>query len=156
MMSALSNHCCFLNGMPSASWKSRSWWQNTPIIGTPCMTCLNELKLADNSAVLEVGPGESPLLSELAARFKSLTALDNSQEMLNRARQALTRRARRAHDVQFMHGDTRVAREQGLHFDLMIYNMVLHHIPSPQETFAGLRGVVEFGRHTAAHRPESP
>lgn len=105
---------------------------------------LNGLKLADASAVLEVGPGESPLLSELAARFKSLTALDNSQEMLNRARQALTQRSTRD-DVQFMHGDTRVAREQGLHFDLMIYNMVLHHIPSPQETFADCAELLNSG-----------
>lgn len=99
---------------------------------------LDGLKLSEQAKVLEVGPGESPLLSELAARFQNLTALDNSMEMLNRARNSLAQRLSRsdaAHPVAFIHGDTRVALTQGLSFDLLIYNMVLHHIPSPRETF---------------------
>lgn len=99
---------------------------------------LDGLKLPAQARVLEVGPGESPLLSELATRFQNLTALDNSMEMLNRARNALAQRQARpdpSQTVDFIHGDTRVALTQGLSFDLLIYNMVLHHIPSPQETF---------------------
>jgi ArsR family transcriptional regulator len=101
---------------------------------------LADLKLPEQARVLEVGPGESPLLSELATRFQNLTALDNSLEMLNRARNSLAQRlgqdsgaAEQA--AAFIHGDTRAALSQGLTFDLMIYNMVLHHIPSPRETF---------------------
>jgi DNA-binding transcriptional ArsR family regulator len=99
---------------------------------------LDGLKLPSHARVMEVGPGESPLLSELAARFKYLTALDNSMEMLNRARNALAQRAGAytLHaNVEFVHGDTRTARDRGQTFDLLIYNMVLHHIPSPLETF---------------------
>lgn len=99
---------------------------------------LDGLKLPQNARVLEVGPGESPLLSELASRFPNLTALDNSMEMLNRARNSLAQRLDTpgaSPKVAFIHGDTRVALSQGLAFDLMIYNMVLHHIPSPRETF---------------------
>lgn len=99
---------------------------------------LDGLKLPAQARVLEVGPGESPLLSELASRFQTLTALDNSLEMLNRARGSLAQRLKEtkaAGQVDFIHGDTRAALTQGLKFDLMIYNMVLHHIPSPLETF---------------------
>ncbi|MEX0739182.1 MAG: metalloregulator ArsR/SmtB family transcription factor [Pseudohongiella sp.] len=99
---------------------------------------LDGLTLPAQPRVLEVGPGESPLLSELAARFQQLTALDNSMEMLNRARSSLAQRLGQRgtdHQVAFIHGDTRAALSQGLGFDLMIYNMVLHHIPSPRETF---------------------
>lgn len=99
---------------------------------------LDGLKLPAQAQVLEVGPGESPLLSELATRFRQLTALDNSMEMLNRARNSLTQRLGKpgsSHPVDFIHGDTRAALAQGLTFDLLIYNMVLHHIPSPRETF---------------------
>lgn len=99
---------------------------------------LDGLSLPVQPQVLEVGPGESPLLSELAKRFQHLTALDNSMEMLNRARNSLAQRLGRdatGHQLNFIHGDTRVALTQGLQFDLLIYNMVLHHIPSPRETF---------------------
>ena len=99
---------------------------------------LNGLKLPALARVLEVGPGESPLLSELAMRYQNLTALDNSLEMLNRARNSLAQRLGKTdaeHPVAFIHGDTRAALAQNLSFDLLIYNMVLHHIPSPRETF---------------------
>ncbi|HDZ08752.1 ArsR/SmtB family transcription factor [Pseudohongiella sp.] len=99
---------------------------------------LGGLKLPEQARVLEVGPGESPLLSELATRFRHLTALDNSMEMLNRARNSLAQRLGKhssSNPVDFIHGDTRAALSQGLTFDLLIYNMVLHHIPSPRETF---------------------
>jgi DNA-binding transcriptional ArsR family regulator len=97
---------------------------------------LDGLKLSAHAQVLEVGPGESPLLSELATRFEHLTALDNSMEMLNRARNALGQRQPEGYSkVRFIHGDTRTALGLDIKFDLLIYNMVLHHIPSPLETF---------------------
>lgn len=98
---------------------------------------LDGLKLAPDARVLEVGPGESPLLGELAQRFQQVTALDNSAEMLNRARQALaTRRRPAALPVEFIHGDTRLLVPRPQRYDLLIYNMVMHHIPSPGEAFA--------------------
>ena len=83
--------------------------------------------------VMEVGPGEGELLLSLARRFKKLIALDNSEEMLERARQTIE--ASNIKDVEFILGDTSVALKQELHCDLMIFNMVLHHIPSPAEVF---------------------
>ena len=43
---------------------------------------IDSLGLNDKATVLEVGPGEGLLLTELAAKFKKLIALDNSKEML--------------------------------------------------------------------------
>lgn len=97
------------------------------------------LRLPENSTALEVGPGESPLLSELADYFPNLSALDNSREMLSRAQKQLQQLAPQYTDnVEFIHGDTSalLAEENNLgRFDLMVFNMVLHHIPSPQTTF---------------------
>lgn len=97
------------------------------------------LRLPENSTALEVGPGESPLLSELADYFPNLSALDNSREMLNRAQKQLQQLApQHADNVEFIHGDTSalLAEENNRgRFDLMVFNMVLHHIPSPQTTF---------------------
>ena len=97
------------------------------------------LRLPENSTALEVGPGESPLLSELADYFPNLSALDNSREMLSRAQKQLQQLAPQyADNVEFIHGDTSalLAEEKNLgRFDLMVFNMVLHHIPSPQTTF---------------------
>lgn len=97
------------------------------------------LRLPENSSAIEIGPGESPLLSELAERFPNLSALDNSREMLTRAEKQLQQLAPKlAGNVDFVHGDTTalLADSQNLaRYDLMVFNMVLHHIPSPQTTF---------------------
>ena len=91
------------------------------------------LSLDENAAVLEVGPGEGQLLTQLASRFERLTALDNSKDMLERSRQAIVAADRT--DVEFILGDTAVARKQKVLSDLIIFDMVLHHISSPAKTF---------------------
>ncbi len=91
------------------------------------------LALSEDVAVMEVGPGEGQLLTELSARFNRLTALDNSRDMLKKSREAISKTARS--DVEFILGDTALAKKQNLSSDLIIFNMVLHHIPSPAKTF---------------------
>lgn len=90
------------------------------------------LHLPANARVMEVGPGEGRLLSELAGIFQQVIALDNSIEMLSRARNTITDLQQ---NVEFIHGDTQLAIARGIRLDLLIYNMVLHHIPSPWEAF---------------------
>lgn len=116
---------------------------------------LDGLKLPTSAHVLEVGPGESPLLSELAQRFQHVTALDNSAEMLNRARQTLAARKVET-PVTFIHGETRLLLPRPTRYDLLIYNMVMHHIPSPGEAFAdsarlltpeGIMLLIDLSRH---------
>ncbi|MDA1372912.1 MAG: metalloregulator ArsR/SmtB family transcription factor [Proteobacteria bacterium] len=94
---------------------------------------IDGLGLAARSAVLEVGPGEGQLLVELAGNFKNLTALDNSSEMLDKSRQAVADNGFKG--VNFILGDTGVARNNQLNCDLIIFNMVMHHISSPAKSF---------------------
>lgn len=91
------------------------------------------LSLDETSAVMEVGPGEGQLLIELSQRFKNLTALDNSRDMLDKSRSAISECGR--NDVEFILGDTAVARKLDVSSDLIIFDMVLHHISSPAKTF---------------------
>jgi ubiquinone/menaquinone biosynthesis C-methylase UbiE/predicted transcriptional regulator len=103
---------------------------------------LGRLQLPASAQVMEVGPGEGRLLSELASRFDQVTALDNSMEMLNRARNTLSEQQ---HNVTFIHGDTQTAIARGIRSDLLIYNMVLHHIPSPWEAFQDSARILQTG-----------
>jgi ArsR family transcriptional regulator len=94
---------------------------------------IDGLGLDSDAEVLEVGPGEGHLLVELAEKFTGLTGLDNSKDMLERCREAI---AETGHEhVQLLHGDTSVALTQAISSDLIIFEMVLHHISSPARTF---------------------
>ena len=94
---------------------------------------IDSLGLNDKATVLEVGPGEGLLLTELAAKFKKLIALDNSKEMLEKSKEAIAKG--KFNGVQFILGDTTVARKKDVLSDLIIFDMVLHHISSPTKTF---------------------
>jgi ubiquinone/menaquinone biosynthesis C-methylase UbiE len=83
--------------------------------------------------VMEVGPGDGELLLQLAQHFDRVIALDNSTEMLEQARKTV--KAHAIDKVEFIHGDITRAPRRGLHCDLIILNMVLHHIPAPVEVF---------------------
>lgn len=75
--------------------------------------------------VLELGPGEGPLLNDLAQRFKTVTALDTSAEMLQRA-QVNNQLA----NIDFIHGDlSQLSTSEP--FDCIVLSMVLHHIAAP-------------------------
>lgn len=91
------------------------------------------LGLGADASVLEVGPGEGQLLAELASRFANVTALDNSRDMLEKSRDAMTKAGHK--HVDFILGDTAVARKKKITSDLIIFDMVLHHISSPAKTF---------------------
>ena len=53
--------------------------------------------------------------------------------MLDQARKTVKEHA--IDNVEFIHGDITRAPKRGLHCDLIILNMVLHHIPAPVEVF---------------------
>ena len=94
---------------------------------------IDSLGVNDKATVLEVGPGEGLLLTELAAKFKKLIALDNSKEMLEKSKEVIAKG--KFNGVQFILGDTTVARKKDVLSDLIIFDMVLHHISSPTKTF---------------------
>jgi DNA-binding transcriptional ArsR family regulator len=94
---------------------------------------ISSIGLAHDSNVMEVGPGEGRLLLELAQKYQNLTGLDNSVDMLERSRQTLI--SANAQGVNLILGDTALAKNLKPKYDLIIFDMVLHHIPSPAETF---------------------
>ena len=102
---------------------------------------IDGLGLTDTARVLEVGPGEGQLLTELAGKFKRLTALDNSTDMLEKSREAI-KRAAFSH-VDFILGDTAVAINSKVRSDLIIFDMVLHHISSPAKTFKDAAAILK-------------
>lgn len=106
---------------------------------------IESLGLSEKASVLEVGPGEGQLLVELAAKFKKLIALDNSKEMLEKSRAAIS--SANFSDVEFILGDTGVARKQKVGSDLIIFDMVLHHISSPAKTFKDSAALLNDNGH---------
>jgi len=94
---------------------------------------IDSLQLTTKSKVLEVGPGEGALLTELANKFAHLTALDNSEDMLEKSKEAIAKAENKR--VRFILGDTSTARKHQIKSDLIIFDMVLHHISSPAKTF---------------------
>ncbi|MEZ5489838.1 MAG: metalloregulator ArsR/SmtB family transcription factor [Gammaproteobacteria bacterium] len=91
------------------------------------------IRFTNPPVVMEVGPGAGELLLQLANFFDRVIALDNSAEMLDQARATVN--ANRIGNVEFIHGDITQAPDQELDCDLIVLNMVLHHIPAPVEVF---------------------
>ena len=107
------------------------------------LSIIDDLGLDADASVLEVGPGEGQLLVNLASKFSRVTALDNSKDMLERSRQAIAQAG--SESVNFLLGDTAVARKKKLSHDLIIFDMVLHHISSPAKTFKDCASLLKPG-----------
>ena len=89
-------------------------------------------KLPDHATAIEVGPGEGEFICELATQFRETIALDNSEAMLsiaqNRAQQL------GLENIRFILGEPATCTpEDSIQGDLVICNMVLHHIASPAD-----------------------
>lgn len=99
--------------------------------------CVRDLikneQIAPSAKVLEIGPGESELLAMLASTFDQVTALDNAREMLAKAESTLPQELKGG--VSFMYGEPEDLAATGANFDLIVMNMVLHHLPSPARLF---------------------
>ncbi len=92
---------------------------------------------------LEIGPGEGAFLPVLAAICNRVIAVDNSRDMLQRAERALT--DYRLDNVELVEGTTAdliPAREA---FDLVVANMVLHHVPNPADIFLDASALMKDG-----------
>jgi len=89
---------------------------------------------------LEIGPGEGAFLALLAPHFDHVVALDNSEAMLEQARQFAHNAELR--NIEFIYGDTASARRDGVEADCVVLNMVLHHVPSPAAIFQDIAGML--------------
>lgn len=98
--------------------------------------CVGDLigneNLPSETRVIEIGAGESPLLTSLSQSFKSVLVVDNSDEMLNKTKARVQQEQLK--NVHFMLQDY---DSLTLDFpaDLLVCNMVLHHLPAPAAFF---------------------
>lgn len=98
---------------------------------------------AAGATVLEVGPGEGAFLAVLSGHFSQVYGLDNSQAMLDIAKQQVE--TQQLNNVQLLHGDTKTAILDQLPLDCIVINMVLHHTPSPADIFSDLGALLNKG-----------
>lgn len=101
---------------------------------------LDTLKLIPDTAVksvLEVGPGQGLLLSELANMFDRVVAVDNSEKMLDLARDKVGKHSKK---IEFL--SQPLESLSAGKFDVVILNMVLHHMASPAVAFQKLGQLV--------------
>ncbi|MFK8047353.1 MAG: metalloregulator ArsR/SmtB family transcription factor [Halioglobus sp.] len=89
---------------------------------------------------LEIGPGDGAFLEQLSPRFERVVALDNSAEMLEKARKFA--QEKKLKNIGFIHGDTSSRGLKNLLADCIVINMVLHHTPSPAEIFNDVAGLL--------------
>lgn len=111
-------------------------------------------QLPPTATVLEVGPGAGEFLAELSARYAMVWAFDIAEGLLARARARVE--AAGLANVTLVAGDTQAALARGLRVDAVVFNMVLHHVPSPPDLFrdaatllqpGGVMLVTDLSRH---------
>jgi ubiquinone/menaquinone biosynthesis C-methylase UbiE/DNA-binding transcriptional ArsR family regulator len=98
----------------------------------------NQEQGAIDQVVMEVGPGEGLFLKALSDTYTKVIALDNSKDMLNKARAfALTEGIE---NIDFILSDTHDYQQTHLEgkrdsVDAVVMNMVLHHVSAPSQIF---------------------
>lgn len=105
------------------------------------LALIDALGFERTAAAIEVGPGDGAFLPELAQRFARVTALENSPEMLELARQRCERDG--LFNVELCLADA--LDTPMLQADCVVMNMVLHHFAAPAEALRALAGLVKPG-----------
>jgi ArsR family transcriptional regulator len=104
---------------------------------------LRDAPLPATQTALEVGPGDGAFLPVLAATFDRVVALDNAEEMLERAQATVAEAG--LDNVRLILGDTGAGHLQGLQADCAVVNMVLHHTPAPEQVLRDIAGCLRSG-----------
>jgi DNA-binding transcriptional ArsR family regulator len=101
---------------------------------------LDQISLPKTAQVIEIGPGESPLLHILTEKFDHVFAIDNTDLMLDKALNTLPRKNQKK--TTFLLGDLESATHHlpsdefvKSNTKLIVLNMVLHHLASPSLFF---------------------
>lgn len=105
------------------------------------LALLDALSFAPGATALEVGPGDGGFLPELARRFEQVTALDNSEAMLDMARQRCASEG--LNNVRLRLADA--LQDASDAADCVVLNMVLHHFAAPAEALRQLAHLVKPG-----------
>lgn len=107
---------------------------------------LDQIAAQNTQQALEIGPGEGAFLPPLAERFDNVVALDNSPAMLSLAQQRNKAQSyTNLGKVEFICGDTQAILHR--QFDCVVINMVLHHVPSPQQIIQDAFRITKPGGH---------
>ncbi len=114
-----------------------------PVYADAVTELLTSTPLPSLGRALEVGPGEGEFLAQLAPRFEQVIALDNAQTMLDTAQSFASEQG--LSNIEFICGDTSVARQQKQAVDCVVINMVLHHVPSPAAIFEDISALLKPG-----------
>lgn len=111
--------------------------------------CVSDLisneQIPADATVLEVGPGESELINLLASTFARVIALDNTDSMLAKSRAILLPEL--VPRVEFRLGDPADLVADKVRVDMIVLNMVLHHLPSPARLFRTAAALLEDKGH---------
>ncbi|HBD11543.1 MAG TPA: ArsR family transcriptional regulator [Porticoccaceae bacterium] len=107
--------------------------------GDTVLTMIDDLNLPASGHALEIGPGEGQLLPELAARFQSVTALDNSAEMLAASERFAAGKG--SGNIRFVCEDI-ADGQQKIRASLVTANMVLHHLARPGDVIRRIYGML--------------
>ena len=97
---------------------------------------ISSLNLPSDSTVVEIGPGEGFLLVKLAQVFDQVIGIDNSAEMLSKAKESVS--DANLDNVAFIHGDANQQSISRARVNLVVMDMVLHHLPSPANIFGSV------------------
>ncbi|MDA9901277.1 metalloregulator ArsR/SmtB family transcription factor [Gammaproteobacteria bacterium] len=97
---------------------------------------ISSLNLPFDSTVVEIGPGEGFLLVKLAQVFNQVIGIDNSAEMLSKAKESVS--DANLDNVTFIHGDANQQSISRARVNLVVMDMVLHHLPSPANIFGSV------------------
>lgn len=79
----------------------------------------------------------------LSGLFEHVVALDNSKDMLAKATRTCI--DERLNNVDLIEGVTDTLLARGDAFDLIVANMVLHHVPSPADIFLDAAALMNSG-----------
>ncbi|MFJ4197960.1 ArsR/SmtB family transcription factor, partial [Pseudomonas sp. NPDC089534] len=105
------------------------------------LALLDKLNFGGATTAIEVGPGDGAFLPELARRFGTVTALDNSAAMLELARQVCERE--QLANVSLKLADA--LNGVSLQADCVVLNMVLHHFAAPAEALKHMASLLQPG-----------
>ncbi|MBT4160167.1 MAG: metalloregulator ArsR/SmtB family transcription factor [Gammaproteobacteria bacterium] len=92
---------------------------------------LNDAAISVSAPVIEIGPGESSLIVNLARRFGAVVGIDNTADMLEKTRQTLSQH--NIDNCELFLGELNDYKTTSS--DLVVANMVLHHLASPAQFF---------------------
>jgi ubiquinone/menaquinone biosynthesis C-methylase UbiE len=107
-----------------------------PVYADHISSLLNNTLLKHKGLALEIGPGEGEFLSVLSQQFNQVVALDNSNNMLEKAKE--TAQIKSLKNIEFILGDTKILTTKKILADCIVVNMVLHHTASPADIFVDL------------------